>query len=350
MKQIVFLAVAFIYGVLGLAHGGVVRVVTNVAFGQGWMFLDSDGNCKVVTPAHVIKLADGRIAANIIIKDAKNREFSLNAPQILSDDPDIAVLQVKGANNPLLCGDGRVSAIGIARRIKTAPVVRIETTGNSEIIRVPVQWRAVRADLNEGAVFSVQPTNSNDHIKRGWSGSAVLDDEGLLGILVEVSEEYNEAIAVRTDLIRGLIDAAPPISRIGSNIKNTDSVSIIVQVGATLDLQSGADQVIRNDGTGWKVAPVQKRIVMVMVYENPIRLHGVAMSFASATNFVEGMEVSSSTSMTDRQWTSLNYCRIPQGLHSVTCPFIDSTARLLKISFATSTDEPIVISGIKTVP
>src|ERR1019366_1119152 len=91
----------FTYGLLlcaAVAQAGVVRVVTGSnSYGQGYMFLDNDGICKVATAGHVVKLADGRVVFRITIVDERGHTPELGAPIVLSADPDIAVLPVIGA-------------------------------------------------------------------------------------------------------------------------------------------------------------------------------------------------------------------------------------------------------------
>ena len=268
----------------GVAHAGVVRVVTNNSYGQGWMFLDYDGVCKVATAGHVVKPEGHPLASRIQVTDARAHTFQLGVPLVISrgeKDPDIAVLPVIGANDPAICGDGRLSAIGVARRVNETSGVRIETTADreTETIRVPVRWRAAVKDSHGGSVFSVQPTDAKDIIKKGWSGSVVLDDDGLLGIVIEVDEANNEAYAVRADIIRGLIDAARPNSTAPKN--TTSAGAPVVQLaGSTPDPNHGPNDIYRASDSGWKVLPDNNRIVFMVTFEKPIHLRGVELGFS----------------------------------------------------------------------
>jgi hypothetical protein len=231
---------ACIFFCAAVAQAGVVRVVTGPnSFGQGFMFLDLDGICKVATAGHVVKLPDGQVISRITIVDEKGRTPELGAPIVLSSDPDIAVLPVIGANDPAVCGDGRLSGIGIARRIKETTSARIETTDGSGVVRVPVHWRAAAQDAEGGSIFTVTPANSDDRIVKGWSGSVVLDKDGLLGIVYEVDAAHNEAYAVRADRIRELLDAARP--QTGSTAQSTLAAAPVVSlVGTTPDPSESA--------------------------------------------------------------------------------------------------------------
>ena len=76
----------------GTARADIVRLkVGNNLFGQGWMFFDNDGHCKVVTAAHVVRGLDGRIRTTLVV-DSYGNGWPAGVPVLLSAEPDIAVL------------------------------------------------------------------------------------------------------------------------------------------------------------------------------------------------------------------------------------------------------------------
>ena len=125
-------------------------------FGQGWKFLDQDGHCKVVTAAHVVRGPDGALRLPIVL-DGHGRETPAREALVLSAEPDIAVLAVPAADTPSACGDGRLSAIGAERRAAEMTNAVIVTTGQSEVVEVPVVRRASEMDAGGGEVFTVRP-------------------------------------------------------------------------------------------------------------------------------------------------------------------------------------------------
>jgi hypothetical protein len=345
MTRLKLFAAAGVFLCAGVAEAGVVRVVTNISYGQGWMFLDYDGVCKVATAGHVVKLADGRVASRIQIVDEKGHTPQLGEPLVLSDNPDIAVLPVIGGNDPSVCGDGRLSAIGVARRVKETTSARIETTEQDGIVRVPVRWRAAAADSGAGSIFAVQPTNPADHIVKGWSGSVVLDDDGLLGIVFEVDDASNEAYAVRADVIRGLIDAARPNAAAARNA--TSAQAPVVQLaGSTPDPNHGPYDVYRTGDSGWDVVPDKGRIAFMVVFDKPFHLQGVALAFSSAGNAPTGMDVAASAAPDSENWASLNYCPIAKGDASIRCPVVTSTVSRIRVSLKTGSGGAMVLSGL----
>jgi hypothetical protein len=328
------------------AQAGVVRVVTGPnSYGQGFMFLDNDGVCKVATAGHVVKLADGRIVSRITIVDEKGHTPELGAPIVLSTDPDIAVLPVIGANDPSVCGDGRLSANGVARRVKETTTARVETTEEGGVIRVPVRWRSAAADSGAGSIFTVEPSNPADRIVKGWSGSVVLDDDGLLGIVFEVDPVRNEAFAVRADLIRGLVDAARPNTTTVAQAAPIEA-PVVQLAGSTPDPSHGPNDIYRTGDSAWKAVPSQGRISFMVVFDKPIHLNAVALSFSSEENAPSGMDVAVSAAPDSDNWASLNYCPIAKGDTSIRCVVVTSTVRKIRVTLKTDDDSAMTLSSL----
>jgi hypothetical protein len=309
------------------------------------MFLDQDGVCKVATAGHVVKLADGQLISHITIVDEKGHTPDLGAPIVLSTDPDIAVLPVIGANDPSVCGDGRLSAIGVARRMKETTTARIETTEGSGTVRVPVRWRAAAADSAGGSIFTVEPSNPADRIVKGWSGSVVLDDNGLLGIVFEVDPASNEAYAVRADAIRGLIDAARPNAARAVKAPSAEA-SVVQLAGSTPDPSRGPNDIYKSGDAAWKAVPSQGRISFLVVFDTPIHLKGVSLGLSYAGDAPSGMDVAVGAAPDSDNWASLNYCPIAKGDSSIRCAVVTSTVSKVRVTLKTGDDGAIVLSSL----
>jgi hypothetical protein len=331
------------------AYAGVVSVVTGPnSFGQGFIFLDQDGVCKVATAGHVVKHADGQVFSRITIVDERGHTPELGAPIVLSSDPDIAVLPVIGADDPAVCGDGRLSAIGIARRLKETTSARIETTDGSGVVRVPVRWRAASQDAAGGSIFTVAPANAEDRIVKGWSGSVVLDKDGLLGIIYEVDAARNEAYAVRADQIRELLDAARPQTR--TAVRSTLLAAPVVSLaGATPDPSHGPNDIYHSGDAAWKVVPTQGRISFLVTFSAPIHLQGVALTYASEQNAPRGMDVAVSAAPDSEDWTSLNYCPIAAEVGSIRCDVVTSTVSKVRVTLKTNSDDALMLSALSII-
>ena len=307
-------------------------------FGQGWMFLDTDGRCKVVTAAHVVRGPDGALRLPLVL-DGRGQEWPAGPALVISTDPDIAVLAIPSANNPSDCGDGRLSAIGVDRRAAEMAQAVIATTGQSEVIEVPVARRASVMDAGRGEVFTVRPTIASDLVMKGWSGSVVRDAAGPLGIVFEVDPDRNEAYAVRVDAIRRLMVAgaspAPPVAA-------TARPAIGVLAGITDDLARGPDLVL---GAGWQVTPVKRTVVFVVAFQQPTPVRRVTLAAVSGdANRIEGIGVATQAEGADG-WVDTAFCRVPEGDgDAITCPLLQHTVGRMRVVVKTTSDAPIVLN------
>jgi hypothetical protein len=324
---------------IGSARADVVRLkIGRDLFGQGWMFLDTDGQCKVVTAAHVVRGPDGSLRLPLVL-DGRGQEWPAGPALVISTDPDIAVLAIPSANKPSVCGDGRLSAIGVERRAAEMTQAVIATTGQSEVIEVPVARRASVIDAGRGDVFTVRPTIASDRVMKGWSGSVVRDAAGPLGVVFEVDPDRNEAYAVRTDVIRRLMVAgASP----GTPAAAATRPAIGVLAGITDDLARGPDLVL---GTGWQVTPVKRTVVFVAAFQQPTPVHRVTLAVASGgANHIEGLGVATQAEGAD-SWIDTAYCRVPEGGgDAITCPLLQHTVGRMRVLVKTTSDAAIVLN------
>lgn len=339
---------ALLIGAATVCPAGIVRLKKGEnSFGQGWMFLDTDGRCKVATAAHVVKLPDGRVAPKVLLLDELGRERLTGAPEVLSDDPDLAVLPILGISEPSACGDGRVSGIGVERRARNMSDAFIETTDESDLRRVPVQRHFSEIDAGGGAKFAVRSVSEGDRPKQGWSGSVVLDKEGPLGIVYEVDLRTGDALAVRMDVIRQMLDtAALEKGAVRSNEPKAASATLTVLSGSTVDPASGPEQLLQAGSTGWRVTPVNKRVAAVVSYHSPIRVSRVRLRFDTPTRAaVVGVEIAEADSPTSETWSDLGFCR-PQGAEAVDCAVVPTAVTNLRISVGTEDNRPVRLSDL----
>lgn len=334
-------ALAFLSGA-ATTQADVVRLRTgNGKFGQGWMFLDTDGTCKVVTAAHVIRAPDGAIQSPFAI-DITGHEWQTGPALVVSTDPDIAVLPVPSANTPSACGTGRLSAIGAERRLADMNQAVIETTGQSEIIQVPVARHASVMDRAKGDLFSVRPVLPSDRIMKGWSGSVVLDRDGPLGIIFDVDPDHNEASAVRVDAIRRLMATAP--ARAAGPAASDTKAAIGVLAGVTDDPRAGPDRVL---GSGWHVTPVRRTVVFVVAFPQPRALREISLlSDKQAGNTISGLGVAVEAEGSD-DWLDLAFCRAANGSDAVACPMLQHTVERIRVLVKAANDSPLVLKGLR---
>ncbi len=335
--------------VLGALSGGapaqadVVRLkIGRDRFGQGWMFLDTDGRCKVVTAAHVVRAPDGSLRLPLVL-DARGREWPAGPALVVSTDPDIAVLAIPSANTPSACGDGRLSAIGAERRVTEMTQAVIATTRQSEVIEVPVARRASAMDAGRGELFTVRPLLPSDRIMEGWSGSVVKDQVGPIGIVFRVDPDHNLAYAVRVDMIRRLMATAQPVPP--SPETSAIHPAIGVLAGSTVDTTDGPDLVL---GTGWRVTPAKRTVVFVVAFPRPTPVRRVSlMADGSGTNSIAGIGIATQEEGADG-WVDMAFCRASQaGGSAIACDMLSHTVDRMRLVVKTASDAPILLKELE---
>ena len=256
-----------------------VRLMTGPnEFGTGWLFLDHTG-CYVATAGHVVAGTNG-VVGELLVRDGRGRKWATSPPVVLSSDPDVAVLPVPAANDPSVCGipgRSRLTVAGVVERARVLNGGTIETSGRGETLRIPVQPFAARADSGRGGIFSVRPINRSDQVAKGWSGSPVTDDAGMIGIVFEAEHGAETAAAVRADVIARLLDASrsaiqrgpqPPLPRAtdGGRAPGPDVAPFAVGVlaGETVDPARGPEMIFQRDGRGWVVRPRSGAVHVVL--------------------------------------------------------------------------------------
>jgi len=330
------------------ARADTVRVMRNDnTWGQGWMFLDPDGICKVVTAAHVVSGLDGKFIAPMI-EDGRRRVLTTGAPIVLSKSPDIAVLPLPGVQGSIACGAGRLSGIGAARRAGHLSNPLIFTTGKTETQHIKVESRASAMDQGDGEVFAVRPTDPNDHVVEGWSGSPVVDDDGLIGIVFQVDGKRNEAGAIRVDVVRRLMDAAGAVTA-AAPATATATASLAgfsVFAGATADSSRGPDQLLHDGGVGWLVKPRAGSVVFSAVLREPRQLHGVLLGLSQDTApELVGFMVETQAEGADGDWVGAAYCRSEAGAFpGVECSFAPRTVVAVRLALKVTGMAPVAIT------
>lgn len=342
------------------ASAEAVRLMTGSnAFGAGWMYLDQDG-CFVVTAGHVIRDAAGSVRP-VVIRDGRGqgREWTIGAPLVLSDDPDIAVLPVLGANDPSVCGipgRSRLTVAGIAERARVLHDGAIETTGRGETIRVPVTSFTARADAGRGELFAVRPANPSDQVAKGWSGSPVTDDKGLVGVVVEAEEGSTNALAVRADVIAKLVREAKSgrleLSKVARPVSFPEKTSqpqyaVMVLAGETINPEHGPDAVVRPKSRGWLVRPKNGVTTLVLHSEKNRSFSSVHLSVSpeSASRMI-GLEISVGlSSHAEENFQEIRYCANSSAAE-MTCRFLEQDRSSVRLSIYWKSAEQVTIKSV----
>ena len=333
-------------------------------FGTGWLFLDHTG-CYVATAGHVIAGSNG-VVRKVLVRDGRGREWVTGAPIVLSSDPDIAVLPIPAAADPSICGipgRSRLTVAGVAERARILTGGAIETSGRNETLRIPVEPFGARADSMRGGIFSVRPVNRPDQIAQGWSGSPVIDNFGMVGIIFEAENGADTAAAVRADVIARLIDTARSVSLsrterllpgagskgLAAPLDQATPFAISVVDGETLDPARGPDEILRREGLGWNARPRSGAVNLVLRSSSARTFTRVTLRLSpeSAKRFVE-LEVGVGLARRDREeFQMIQYCGRPAGDATlIACSFLEQTRHNLRLDITVKGDDPITIRGV----
>jgi hypothetical protein len=87
----------------------------------------------------------------------------------------------------------------------------------------------------------------------------------------------------------------------------------------------------------------------MVVFDKPIHLRGVSLSFSSALNALSGMDVAVSAASDSENWASLNYCPIAKGDTSIRCAVVTSTVRKIRVTLKTVNDREVMLSQLSIV-
>jgi hypothetical protein len=319
------------------------------------MFLDRDGRCKVLTPAHVVLTAGGDVAKGITVSDAQLGSVTTGVPTILSPvlELDAALLPLRGADDPALCGSGRVSDIGIQRRIASMPEAHLEMIDGLAKVSASAHLRMrstydpekPRSPLNEeGSTFTVMTVL--DPIKGGWSGAALLDADGTFLGMITDADKYEEkaGLAVSASTLRYLIDnakgsAAPAASG------TAPQPAVRVLAGTSPDPAHNQNALFSS--SGWTAAPVGNRISFTLLFPKATHFSGIHVNAEGSGNSVEGIELASPA---DASWLSLNYCTTPNATGTIRCTSVNTTLQLVRVTLKLSTASPMKLSGLTLQP
>lgn len=281
--------VALVAGLLAgaPAHAQIVRLTLgDNTFGQGWLFWDTDARCKVVTARHVLASSTGELLTPRVI-DSRDVEHETGPAILDSPDYDVAVLPVIAGNPAQVCNDGRLSTIGIERRLRTASRLVIDTTGRTDIRHVPANLGAANRDLAGGEFFLVRLDGVTEEASEGWSGSAVLDADGPIGLVQRLApDSRRDLIALRMDIVRRLMQAAPPAVTAAPSAK---PIVDLTKGSTVVSPVRGGGQALL-DGTGiWRIRPSAGRIDFSLTFAKPVDLRGAVLTFgAQSAKSVKG--------------------------------------------------------------
>ncbi|KAA0911502.1 hypothetical protein [Pusillimonas sp. ANT_WB101] len=179
----------------------VVLSAGQTALETGQSFLTTyAGRCYAVMPMHVAVEQGGR---HNVRREGKQRLFGeAGTATDLADD--VAIAPVQGIAEP----DCGLSASSIARAVDS----QLKRNGIAVLRYVngdgTIGQLAVSIVDNDGVqLLRVQPTRSSSVIRKGFSGSQLLIDGAVIGMLVSVNARSGVGTVVRQDFLMSKVDA-----------------------------------------------------------------------------------------------------------------------------------------------
>jgi len=298
-------------------HAEPVRLVLGGDLtGQGWMFRDRAGVCRIVTAGHNVN-SQGKLRPPVAI-DASGAEFATSNPVWPDPAIDIGFLVARPAR---ACPRYGLDADGIDSRLASSPQGFVEVVLNRATDKIAVRLRQRSMDAAGGRILLFDPVD-NSPLMQGMSGAAIQDSNGRpLGIQYSREREDGRLNAIRLDVVAGLLDV-----RVLSAAANDTSyiAGWSVQNGRSADPARGPEQSLARTGDGWSVSTDRGFVMLTVRFRTPQSLSAVAMAVSQrGPGGVQDIQVQVPTDggSQEGRWNIAGRCPVPPGGAAVRCAF-----------------------------
>lgn len=333
------LALLALVGLAGVAQAEPVRLTLGPdEFGQGWMFRDARGVCRIVTAAHVVT-RDGRLLVPLV-SDRQGLEMLAQSP--VQPDPlvDVAFLEARPARP---CPGQGLSEGSVSARLQASPQAYLEVLGLANISTLPLLRRARSMDDDGGRIIVFERMLAGSSIQRGMSGGAVLDGAGQpLAILIETDSEDNRARAVRIDVAAALLARMTEVAVVPTAI-----AGITVVHGRSVEAGRGVEEILVG-GSGWLVEPRAGFVVVDLRFAQPTRIGALRLTVDEAgRGQVAGVVISGASNPTQAPsiWPPLAACSMVPGSADLGCRFAARNVLAMRLELRTTAGR-FALSGL----
>ncbi len=282
------------------------------ASGQGWMFTDASGICRIVTAAHVLE-RDGRLLLPSVT-DRTGSELAVSEPLQPDRDVDVAFLIARPARP---CASGGLHEATVDSRLAASPQAFLEFLGERSGGTLPLLRRARAMDEDGGRIAVFDRGSADFSIAQGMSGGMVVDRETRpLAVIIGTDPEANRARGVRVDVAAALLRGA-------TTPRQAAALRWSVQHGRSADPQRGPDQ-LAEGGAGWVVVPDRGFVVVTVMPTEPLRLDGVLLRVEEdARGRIGTVQLfgSADARQPAASWPALAACAFPPGSGVLACDF-----------------------------
>jgi hypothetical protein len=289
--------------------------------GQGWMFRDRSGVCRIVTAGHNLS-SEGKLRAPAAI-DASGAEFSTGSPVWPDPTIDIGFLVARPAR---ACPRYGLDADGIDSRLASSPLGFIEVVVNRATDKIAVRLRQRSMDAAGGRILLFDQVDSSA-LMQGISGAAIQDSSGRpLGIEYSKERDDGRLNAVRLDVVAGLLD----VRILSAAPADTSYISgWSVQNGRSTDPARGPELSLVRSGEGWSVSTDRGFVMLTVRFKSPQSLSAVTMALSSkGPGGVQDIQVMvpGAGSAQEVRWNIAGRCPVPPGGVALRCAFSQQSA------------------------
>jgi len=277
-------AVAVLLATIGVSPATALAETIMLArgddtFGQGWLFLDASGQCRIATPRHVLETTDGLLTAPDLL-DSFGRLHPTEAPVAAADDAlDLAFLTVRGAIAKAGCSRDRVRLTPLQPIIDSIKQATLEITTPTERQSLAVAFRALSRDAGGGRIIALSTVDPNATFQKGMSGGTVMHNGRPIAMLFEVDTDQAIGVALRYDVI------AAELQRLGAGPSQVRPAAAATRAYKNLVLLNGRiahkDTSIGSFLSGASplhLAPLKGRISLILDMNGLADITGVRMS------------------------------------------------------------------------
>lgn len=322
-----------------LTHGGGI--------GVGWLFLDVDGACRLVTPRHVVSGPDDELVAPDMIERTGRRTTTRRPVAAADPNFDLAFLEAA----PLVASDGcstsRLSGVPldtVVRRMEQGTLLIATAVDYQRLAVAPV---VSSRDEYGGGIIAFEALAGEENFKEGMSGGIILFGGRPVAMLYHVLEE-TIGLAYRFDAIAAAKNAA--LGAMASSPDQAAEARILDISVATGDVKSGAVLSLVTGEDAVELLAERGRIVVTVQFGQASVVTGISISSPDYVQ-LNLRQLVVEAGVTDRPVTYVRGCEIAEGVAESRCAIAARHASRLRLTLVVrDVASPIVIRqlGVQT--
>ncbi|WP_395517830.1 hypothetical protein [Pseudorhizobium flavum] len=311
------------------------------AFGQGWLFLDTAGQCRVATPRHVIENADGELLLPDLIDSYGAMHPTQSPIAAENEDLDLAFLTVGGQLAKSGCSRDRVRTTPLQPVIDGLKQAQLDVSTLTERQSISVAIRAVSRDESGGGFIAISSLEPGISFQKGMSGGTVTHNGQPIAMLFEVDSDEGIGVAMRYDLI------AAQLQKLNASVEQSNLslalVNDLVLIKGRVTEQGSGISGFLSGKTHLRVAPAPDRVVFLLDLGKRAVIEGVRIK---GEGLVNGEHLIVETEQEDGRFLPGVRCMLSNDVH---CGMAARRASRLKITLTGSADEILTLDALEVI-